>query len=267
MASDAFDGYLTDRKAGKEALLICDTWEMADALNRRLHDTFTADGPAARAARDQEISVGDLIVSRRNDATLVLRRRAGQTRAAERPTDHARVIVERDYLKENVTLGYAVTVHSAQGVTTDTAHAVVVEGATRSMAYVAMSRGRDTNQAYIYTRDDREADHDHGDPVAPDQVHQLRRGTEYSAAHHLRSITANDDRPRSMHVEAQQADRELLPDIIGRVLEGNDQRQLSRQVAWRNQTTHAKHWRANYERTAASIPSAGRSRDIGGLEL
>ena len=41
MAADALNAYLTDRAAGKDALLICDTWEMADALNRRLHDTLT----------------------------------------------------------------------------------------------------------------------------------------------------------------------------------------------------------------------------------
>ena len=40
MAADALDAYLADRAAGKDALLICDTWEIADALNRRLHDTL-----------------------------------------------------------------------------------------------------------------------------------------------------------------------------------------------------------------------------------
>jgi hypothetical protein len=72
MASDALDGYLSDCVKGKDSLLICDTWEMADALNRRLHDTLTQGGPVARAARDQEVRVGDLIVSRRNDATIAV---------------------------------------------------------------------------------------------------------------------------------------------------------------------------------------------------
>ena len=34
MAADALNAYLTDRNNGRDALLICDTWEMADALNR-----------------------------------------------------------------------------------------------------------------------------------------------------------------------------------------------------------------------------------------
>ena len=44
MASDALDAYLTDRAAGEDALLICDTWEFADALNRRLHDKLAKAG-------------------------------------------------------------------------------------------------------------------------------------------------------------------------------------------------------------------------------
>jgi hypothetical protein len=37
MAADALAAYKTDTNASKAALLICDTTEMADALNQRLH--------------------------------------------------------------------------------------------------------------------------------------------------------------------------------------------------------------------------------------
>ena len=36
MAADAMDAYLSDRADGKNTILICDTWEIADALNQRL---------------------------------------------------------------------------------------------------------------------------------------------------------------------------------------------------------------------------------------
>jgi ATP-dependent exoDNAse (exonuclease V) alpha subunit len=295
MASDALAGYLTDREAGKDSLLICDTWEMADALNRRLHDTLTTKGPTVHAARGQELRVGDLIVSRRNDATIGVRPgtkhrgedAADQVRngnrwratavdpatnriAAERLTDNARVVFDNEYLREHVNMGYAVTVHSAQGVTTDTAHAVLADSATRAMAYVALSRGRDTNQAYIYTRDDAEADHDHSAPVATGEIHQLRRGTKYSAAHHLRSIAANDDRPRTMHVEAQQTGRALLPDTIGRLLDRHDQRLIARAEAWRQHAAAARDFRATGERmmsAADRIADRSRAIDVGGLDL
>jgi ATP-dependent exoDNAse (exonuclease V) alpha subunit len=43
-------------------------------------------------------------------------------------------------------------VHSAQGVTADTTHAVLGERASRNLLYVAMTRGRDTDTAYLYER-------------------------------------------------------------------------------------------------------------------
>ena len=68
--------------------------------------------------------------------------------AAERLTDQARAVFDNDYVRHHITLGYAATVHSAQGVTADTSHAVVGETASRAAAYVAMSRGRDDNHVY-----------------------------------------------------------------------------------------------------------------------
>jgi hypothetical protein len=60
--------------------------------------------------------------------------------AAERLTDRARVVFDDEYLREHVRLGYAVIM---QGVTTDTAHAVIAviaDTVTRAMAYVALNR-------------------------------------------------------------------------------------------------------------------------------
>ncbi|MGH3522547.1 MAG: AAA family ATPase, partial [Mycobacterium sp.] len=154
MAADAHAAYLADRAAGKNTLLVCDTWEMADALNQRLHDALTVDGPSARVSRDQQIRTGDIIISRHNDASLDVRPAPGHDRvdqvrngnrwrvagiergriAAERLTDNAQVVFEGQYLREHVTLGYAATVHSHQGVTADTCHAILSESASRAAA-------------------------------------------------------------------------------------------------------------------------------------
>jgi ATP-dependent exoDNAse (exonuclease V) alpha subunit len=72
--------------------------------------------------------------------------------------------------------------HSAQGVTADTAHAVLGESASRAMAYVAMSRGRDDNHVYIYTREFAEADYEHRHLLDAAEVYQMRRGNKYAAA-------------------------------------------------------------------------------------
>ena len=42
MAEDATHAYAAARAEGKDAAIICDKWEIADAINRRLHDTYTA---------------------------------------------------------------------------------------------------------------------------------------------------------------------------------------------------------------------------------
>ena len=54
-------------------------------------------------------------------------------------------------------LGYAVTAHRAQGITTDTVHVLVEPTTTRENLYVAMTRGRESNQAYVIL--DRPDDH------------------------------------------------------------------------------------------------------------
>jgi conjugative relaxase-like TrwC/TraI family protein len=292
MAADAHDAYLSDRAAGKDVLLICDTWELADALNHRLHYALTVAGPAVHADRDQEIRKGDIIISRRNDATVDVRRGPGHQRgehlsqvrngdrwrvagldaatgriAAERLTDKARAVFENDYVRDHITLGYAATVHSAQGVTADTTHAVLSDTATRAMAYVAMSRGRDDNHLYIYSREAGEADHEHRHLLDAAAVHQMRRGNKYAAAHFLRMILANDDRPLTMHVHAERADRRRLPPIVADALARNDQRRIQRQDAWRQHAAAERAREAAYQRIISHDRSRGLSDDGYGLEF
>jgi len=288
MAADAHDAYLSDRAAGNDALLICDTAEMADALNHRLHHALTVAGPAVRAGRDQEIHNGDIIISRRNDAAVDVRpgqhgEHVGQVRngnrwrvagldaatgriAAERLADHARAVFENDYVRNHITLGYAATVHSAQGVTADTSHAVIGETTSRAMAYVAMSRGRDTNHAYIYTREDGEADHQHHQ-LDSAQVHQMRRGNKYTAAHSLRMILANDDRPRTMHAHAERTQHHQLPAVVADLLERNDQRRTERLETWRRYSAAERARKAAYQRIISHDRSRGLSDDGYGQEL
>jgi ATP-dependent exoDNAse (exonuclease V) alpha subunit len=130
---------------------------MADVLNERIHnESLDAHAPTVRGARGHRIGVGDLILTRRNDPTIDLRNpsgsagqldsvrngnrwrvaaidRAANRVAAERLDDGARTVFENQYLREHVSLGYAVTVHSAQGVTADTTHSVLGENVTRSL--------------------------------------------------------------------------------------------------------------------------------------
>ena len=206
--------------------------EMADALNRRIHDdTIPADAPTVTAARGQRIAVGDLILSRRNDPTVDVRRAndhdvaADPVRngnrwrvaaidtetyrvAAERLDDKARVVFDNDYLREQVSLGYAVTVHSAQGVTADISHAVLSQNSSRALLYVAMTRGRQANTARIYERTNE----------AYEYGRQEIRGTHVAdrreAADLLREILTNDQQAVTAHDYAARTPEEAL---LGRV--------------------------------------------------
>lgn len=284
MATDALATYEDSRRRGREALLVCDTWEMADALNRRLHDAHTPAGaPVVRAVRGQQVAVGDLILTRTNDSTIALQpgtrefgadRRMDQVRngnrwrvvsvdpsgnrlAAERVGDGARATFDGGYVEEHVTLGYAATVHAAQGVTADEACALLGERASRAMAYVAMTRGRYANHVFIYQRLTAERDIDHTAPVASPEIHALRRGDRYAAAHHFRQILANDDRPQSMHAVADRTPRTLLPELITNLLDRNERRRSRRRVAWRDSQAASRRWRSGYERAAAQAAGSG----------
>jgi len=94
-----------------------------------------------------------------------------------------------DYVRQHVDHAYAVTVHSAQGSTVDTAHVLVDGTEDRQTLYVALSRGRFGNHLYLRSAGD-------GDPhktIKPEVVRPStgaeiltaileRDGQEHSAA-------------------------------------------------------------------------------------
>ncbi|MFF2387192.1 MobF family relaxase [Agromyces sp. NPDC058104] len=170
MADAAYEGWRADTRAGRVSVLISDSNEAVAALNKRartdaildgrvdaLHEVALHDGTRA--------GVGDTVVTRRNDR--LLRAGRGWVRNGDRWTiltvhRHGVLEVRRhghrwgsstllpaEYVTGHVELGYAVTAHRAQGLTTDTAHVVVAQGMTRETFYVAMTRGREANTAYV----------------------------------------------------------------------------------------------------------------------
>jgi conjugative relaxase-like TrwC/TraI family protein len=300
MAADATTGYITARADGKDAAILCDRWEITDAINQKLHHYYRGDPDASTvsAARDHQVGVGDIILSRYNDASIQVapgpeHRRgdridqvrngnrwrvawvntdAGQI-AAERLTDRARVIFDGDYRREHLTLGYATTVHAAQGMTVGdhrtpgVCWTVLSDRASRAMAYVGMTRARDDNHLAIYPAVTNEADQVEG-------LHQMRRGTKHAAAAALHTIaTANDDRPRTMTAEAAHADRALLPTAIAALLDNHDKRRATRSHAWQRHISRENARHAAYQRLADTEQQAAhrhrsRSQDQSyGLEL
>ena len=267
MAADALAAYAADTELGRDALLVCDTTEMTDALNLRIHnDRIDRDAPSVPGARGQQISVGDLIISRRNDPTITFHRSTPNAEslpsvrngnrwrvaaidaktnrvAAERLDDKARVVFEDDYVRDHVSLGYAVTVHSAQGVTTDACHAVLSDSTSRNLLYVAMTRGRLANHAHTYERYTEAGEFGHEEAVG---THVAQRGDSREAATLIHGILANDEPAITAHDYAAQTTDEALPSRVRDLLD-------MRAAAIHRRRDEVRAWKAQREAHDSSV--------------
>jgi hypothetical protein len=171
MLDAAYQAWLTDESAGRRSLLLAGDAATVDALNSRARAELVAlgrvhaDGVTLRSGA--VAGVGDRITTRRNDRTLCTGRnyvKNGDTWTVtgahkngaitvQRPNGGSQLTLPAEYVAEHIDLGYATTAYRAQGATVDTAHAVVSASAmTREALYVAMTRGRLSNTAYVVTK-------------------------------------------------------------------------------------------------------------------
>ena len=286
MAADALAAHQADLAAGKDSLLLADTVEITDALNRRVHDRTVADRAhhglevaTVTGARGHPVSAGDVIVTRSNDPTLPVYAPDDRTRvltgapvrngqrwhvvavddtaehpriAARRHGDHALAVFADDYLRKHVQLGHAVTVHTAQGVTADTTHAVLADTTTRNLAYVALTRGREANHAFFYHRAVGESDHQHRD--LSEGMHLAHRGSPTHAGRALRQIIGNDTPARTAHHTAAQTPAHELPDRVAALVAGH-QRTVTTRLA-----THRKAQRRQQDRALDRALGLDRSQ-------
>src|SRR5215210_5864629 len=71
-----------------------------------------------------------------------------------------------EYVRASTGLGYATTVHAAQGVTADTMHGLLTGQESRQQLYTMLTRGRHANHLYLQVVGD-------GDPhtlIRPDTI-------------------------------------------------------------------------------------------------
>ena len=199
-----FDAWLTDKRAGLDAIMLAPTRDQVAALNHQARAHRLGDGrpgPEVVLSDGNHASIGDTIITRRNDRRL----RAGRgwvkngdrwqvdhvqhdgTIVAHNPRTQRRVTLPRQYVRDLVELGYASTIHGAQGVTVDTCHGLVTGRESRELLYTMLSRGRHANHAYVEVTGD-------GDPHArllPDSI------TPPTPTERLEAILARSDTPAS----------------------------------------------------------------------
>jgi hypothetical protein len=66
-----------------------------------------------------------------------------------RHTSGRRLTLPAGYVAEHLQLGYAATIHLAQGTTVETTHTVLTGRESREQLYVALSRGRQANHVHL----------------------------------------------------------------------------------------------------------------------
>jgi hypothetical protein len=171
MLDAAYAAWRDDSRRGLDSVLVTETTRSVHALNARAraerilaHDDDN--GPEVELVEGARASAGDIVITRRNDRRLraltggwvrngdrwlVLDVRRDGSLAVRRAGHRlaATVVLPPEYVAHDVDLGYAITAHRAQGITVDTAHVVASASTTRENFYVSLTRGRDSNIAYV----------------------------------------------------------------------------------------------------------------------
>jgi len=186
------------RADGQDALMMARTRVDVDALNARARTAAVASGQVtgpAVTAGDRVWQAGDLLRTRRNNRQLAFgdshvrngdrfrvlgpgpatAQTGEQDLIAEDLTGRGRLVLPAAYLAQHCEYGWASTIDSAQGATTDLGIVLVRPGMDREHLYVAMTRGRLGNHAYV-TPDATSNDDDHHH-VTPHAPHVTSRAT------------------------------------------------------------------------------------------
>ncbi|GGT02703.1 hypothetical protein GCM10010254_23770 [Streptomyces chromofuscus] len=170
MCDALFTAWADDCRTDLTSLMTAADTQTVTALNARAqHWHLTAGTLDARRATTlragQRAHVGDIIVTRLNRRRLTVRGgrdfvKNGDTWTVTkllpdggivvRHTRHrGRIRLPAAYVAAHCELGYASTIHRAQGLTVDTSHALAGARSTREGVYVQLTRGARTNRLYV----------------------------------------------------------------------------------------------------------------------
>jgi len=177
MEAEIITAWEQARRRGETVALMANSTDTVARLNRLAQHTRTmtgeldANAPSMRIG-DGWILEGDEVVTRRNDRTLrtdrglMIKNRDHWTITTIHP-DHSVTLTGRtgtirlpaEYVAEDLQLGYAQTSHATQGRTVDTALLLVDTPTDIRGIYTPMTRGRDSNHAYVVV-DENQTAHD-----------------------------------------------------------------------------------------------------------
>jgi hypothetical protein len=164
--------------------MLAPTRELVAELNRRAREHRLGNVPVGHEVRlgdGNRASVGDMIITRTNDRHLRLSAtdwvKNGDRWTITHIAQHGDLTVRHnrsqlkcqlpaDYITTSTGLGYATTIHGAQGVSADTMHGLITGQESRPQLYTMLTRGRVANHLYLQAVGD-------GDPhslIRPDTI-------------------------------------------------------------------------------------------------
>ena len=173
MRKRAYKGWLADHLAGRRTVLVAPTNLIAGELAMEARAELVrlgrveAEGVPLGCNPDveQHAGVGDLVALRKNNRRITTGGDSAHwatnrdvVEVIDRGTDGSLTVRYDDgatmwlpprYVAHHVELAYAGTIHSTQGRTVETCHALVDDAMSREQLYVALTRGQDGNYAYV----------------------------------------------------------------------------------------------------------------------
>ncbi len=243
-ADQAYAAWAADRADGIDSVLIAPTRDLVAELNTRaridrLVGLDEEIGRVLTLADGTKVSEGDRIITRENDRRLRISRtnwvKNGDRWHVKKVNADGSLRVVHDqlgktitlpaeYVSKTVQLGYATTVHGAQGITTGTCHVVLTGDEDRNLLYVALSRGKFANHLYLNVASD-------GDPhnlirpealipsTALDRIAEMLRrdGSPISATTTLREQTNPHQLLGDMAARYHDAVTAGAENLIGRI--------------------------------------------------
>ena len=234
----AVGAYVASYLDGRDVLLMAADWARCRELSARIRGDLidlglVSNGRTIRTADGVQASVGDLIICRCNDHSIeagepgrslangdvlrieaitsggiMVRRRLDPDRATGQRRFTGRAFCYPGY--QSADLAYAITGHSAQGATVHTGIALVTGTEDRQWLYPAMTRGTDTNLAFVFTSPARPADPQPGTRAAPELSRYDRTWPEHDGYPPGRAATAERG---SLDLREPVA---VLADVLGR---------------------------------------------------
>lgn len=241
MLNKAAADYLGDISSGNTSLLIAATNRDVAELNETIRAHYIAVGVVdttmeAPLSRGEKAGVGDTILARKNqtfydDETATSTRinngtlltvtgiAEGGSITARNQTTGEELCLPADYVRDNVQLGYAATVHRAQGSTVDCTRAVIDHHVDRAGLYVALTRGKLANHIYAVT--------EHQLDELAEEGHYHYQGIDHapSVRDVFNKAISRDNSPKAAReVIAEVVDEQTSPDrMMGLWLMGKDE--------------------------------------------